>query len=91
MRRYGVLALVLAVAGCGWFAGNGGNTPEAQCQRQAYDDPAVKKLTVQGLNQAGVDQDADFAYTKALHDATDRCLQQKGVQVRGGVEPVRTQ
>ena len=88
MRHAACLMLIL-LAGCG--AGNSGDSPEAVCRRQAYDDPTVKRLTIGYLGATGADPGADFDYNKALRDATDACLRKKGIQVRGGVESVRPQ
>ena len=84
MRRQSVGLLLLLLAGCG--SSTSGETPEAICRRQAYDDPTVKRLTIQDMGLAATTPGANFDYTKALHDATNACLRQKGVQVRGGVE-----
>ncbi len=89
MRRHCVWPLVVILVGCGW--GGQGNGPEAECRRQAYDDPAVKSLTIRRLAESAPNPDADFAYTQAMRNATQACLRQKGIQVRGGVEPVRTE
>ncbi len=89
MRRHcGWLALAM-LAGCTMSSPN--DSPEAVCRHQAYDDPKVKNLTVKYLGSAAASPDAAFEYNKALHDATDACLRQKGIQVQGGVEPVRPQ
>jgi hypothetical protein len=89
MMRRGVwlLALLALLGGCG-LGEPTGNSPQAECRRQAYDDPAVKRLTIQNMN-GGATQDQEFEYDKALHDATNACLRRMGVPVRGGVEPVR--
>jgi|ERR1700723_1099037 hypothetical protein len=102
MRRVGVwlpprlpLGLLLGLlpglllAGCG--SGSQDNSPEAQCRRAAYDDPTVKSLTVESLEATSINPDSDYQYSTALRAATQKCLQQKGVSVRGGVEPVRSQ
>jgi hypothetical protein len=81
--------MLFTLAGCA--ASGPGDSPEAVCRRQAYDDPAVKHLTVENLGSSSADPDAQFEYYKALRDATQTCLRQKGIQVRGGVEPVRPQ
>ena len=87
-----VWLMLFTLAGCA--ASGPGNSPEAMCRRQAYDDPAVKHLTIENLGSLSADvdaQDAQFEYDKALRGATQTCLRQKGIQVRGGVEPVRPQ
>jgi hypothetical protein len=92
MRRSGVwllLALVVPVAGCSSWSEPAGNTPQAECRRQAYDDPTVKQLIIRGMGEGGASPQTQFDYEKALHDATVACLKKKGVTVRGGVEPVR--
>ncbi|MGA2841090.1 MAG: hypothetical protein ABSG18_13055 [Steroidobacteraceae bacterium] len=89
MRWHGVWPLVLVLAGC--VSGGQANTPEAECRRQAYDDPTVKNLAIQNLGRSAPNPDTDFAYNKAFRDANQACLRQKGVLVRGGVESVRTQ
>jgi hypothetical protein len=81
--------MLLILTGC---ASSGpGDAPEAVCRRQAYDDPTVKHLTIENLGASAADPGADFEYNKAVRDAIQVCLRQKGVQVRGGVEPVRPQ
>lgn len=85
MRRFGICLLPLLLAACG--LGGSDTSPEAVCQRQAYDDPAVKPLMLAMNSHGGAD--ADFALTVALRRATETCLRRKGIVVRGGVEPVR--
>ena len=88
MRRHGAWLLLVVLAGCTWGEPSG-NSPEAVCRRQAYDDPTVKQLVIEGMGATGATPQSQFDYEKALHDATDACLRRKGVAVRGGVEPVR--
>lgn len=87
MRRYGVWLLLLILAGCA--SRPQGNGPEAECRRQAYDDPTVKRLTIESMGVAAINQQMQFDYDKALRDATNACLRKRGIPVRGGVEPVR--
>jgi hypothetical protein len=87
MRRQAVLLLLITLAGCA--SGPQDNSPEAVCQRQAYDDPKVKALIVQRLGWTSTDPNLDFQTTNALHDATEKCLLSKGIATRGGVQPVR--
>jgi hypothetical protein len=89
MRRFGAcLFLLVLLAGCG-LGRSSGDSPEAVCRRQAYDDPEVKHQIIEGMGISAANPDSQFAYRMALRKATDRCLRQRGVQVRGGVEPVR--
>jgi len=92
MRRFGVwllLALTVSLAGCSsWFEPQG-NSPQAECRRQAYDDPAVKQYVIASMGRTGANPQNQFDYEKALRDATNACLKKKGIAVRGGVEPVR--
>jgi len=84
MTRPGIWLLPLLLVGCA--SQSSGDSPDAVCQRQAYDDPKVKHL----MMPASVPTvDHDFDLTLALREATQKCLVQKGVAVRGGVEPVR--
>jgi predicted component of type VI protein secretion system len=89
MRRHCVCLLALLLAGCG--SGKPNDSPEAACRRQAYNDPKVKALTVQSTEAASINPQSNFDYTMALREATQACLKQSGAQVRGGVEPVRSQ
>lgn len=89
MRRQAAWLLLLVLAGCVSSPPN--DSPQAECRRQAYDDPKVKRLTIEWLGESASNSQARFDYNKALRDATDACLRQKGIQVRGGVEPVRPQ
>jgi hypothetical protein len=92
MRRCGVwllLALATSVAGCrSWFEPSG-NSVEAVCSRQAYDDPTVKQVMIRSMGEPSANPQTQFDYEKALRDATNACLRKRGVAVRGGVEPVR--
>lgn len=87
MRQHDVWLVLFMLAGCA--ASAQGDSPEAACRRQAYDDPAVKRLTIQNLGSSSADPVAQFEYDKALREATQTCLRQKGIQVRGGVESVQ--
>ncbi|HTW73190.1 MAG TPA: hypothetical protein VME47_25155 [Acetobacteraceae bacterium] len=90
MTRSGVwLLLALSLAGCSSWFEPAGNSPEAVCRRQAYDDPTVKQIIVRSMGQPSANPQTQFDYEKALRDATNACLKKKGIAVRGGVEPVR--
>jgi hypothetical protein len=69
--------------------GTSDNSPQAQCERQAYDDPAVAEIysrTNGAYTRPGTEHDDLVA---ALRQATQRCLRQKGLAPPGGVQPVR--
>ncbi len=66
------------------------NSPVAQCERQAYNDPAVKQMYIAGAfktNEAAVIGDERF--NVAFHQANLKCLREKGLAPPGGVEPVQ--
>lgn len=88
MKRHCLWLLLLPymLVGCASRAPD--NSPEAVCRHQAYDDPTVKRLLLQSLGEAAANAQQQFDYDMALRNATNACLRQKGVQVRGGVEPV---
>ncbi|HUN44110.1 MAG TPA: hypothetical protein VMU81_27780 [Acetobacteraceae bacterium] len=92
MRRSGVwllLALAVWVAGCSSWFEPAGKSPQAECRREAYNDPKVKQLIVTSMGQPSANPQNQFDYEKALRDATNACLKKKGIAVQGGVEPVR--
>ncbi len=78
MRLVALLAIMLS--GCG-YAGFG-DTPQAQCARQANADPAVVAIN----RNTWID---GYRLDFALRQATLRCLQAKGLAPPGGVEPVQ--
>ena len=84
--RFAWLLLPL-LSGCASYPT--GDSPQAVCQRQALNDPNVRQITVRQMNSGTMSGKANFAYTQAVHDAYNKCLLQRGVTVRGGVEPVR--
>ena len=63
------------------------STPEGQCERQAYNDPAVKEIIAKGTTGGG-EMQADMLVQRkyAIKDATNRCLATKGLMQPGGVE-----
>ena len=87
MKRFGVWILLPLLAACASVPQ--GNSPQAQCKRQAYDDPTVKQLTVEGTSVNIMSPKLQFDYNQALRNAYEACLLKHGVAVRGGVEPVR--
>jgi hypothetical protein len=70
-------------------AGGGDNSPEAVCRRQAYDDPAVRATRLQMMQVPSANLGLQGQLQYQLRQATMRCLQDKGLAVPGGVEPVR--
>lgn len=86
MRLQVCCLLLILLAGC--VVTPRDDSPQAVCRREAYNDPKVKTLTVQNLGWAAPDQSRLLAISNAERDATNKCLQDKGITVRGGVEPV---
>jgi hypothetical protein len=86
MRRL-VCLVPLLLGAC--TAGASDNTPQAQCERQADQDPTVVAIYrgVQGdYTQLGP---ARSNLLWAKRQATLKCLQQMGLAPPGGVEPIR--
>jgi hypothetical protein len=71
--------LAIALAAC---SGGRDNSPKAQCERQADEDPAVMAI----FQQPWVDT---YKLAFAKREALQQCLRQKGVAMPGGVQPVR--
>ncbi|HUC16942.1 MAG TPA: hypothetical protein VMA37_04545 [Acetobacteraceae bacterium] len=65
------------------------NSPEAVCRHQAYDDPQVRALRIQMMRSYSANLGSQGQLKYLLRQATLRCLQDKGVAVPGGVEPVQ--
>jgi hypothetical protein len=78
------LLLLLLLAAC-----DTGNSPQAQCERQAMDDPAVREIyrTSNG-DYTYADRDRPQLLA-AKRDATMRCLRAKGLAPPGGVQTVQ--
>jgi hypothetical protein len=77
----------LLVGGC--TVGPPDNSPQAQCERQANEDPTVQAIYrgEQGdYTQIGPAR-SNLLWTK--RQATLKCMQQKGLAPPGGVEPIR--
>ncbi len=87
MRWLIVPLLALLAASC-----NSGNTPQAECERQAEQDPAVRAI------YSGTNGDYTSSLYQAYYDlreakrqATLRCMRAKGLVPPGGVQPVKPQ
>ncbi|HWA79113.1 MAG TPA: hypothetical protein VG848_02270 [Acetobacteraceae bacterium] len=65
------------------------DSPQAVCRRQAYDDPQVRALRVQMMQSSSANLGSRGQLQYLLRQATLRCLQDKGLAVPGGVEPVQ--
>jgi len=86
VRWRGVPALALLLAACG--AGGSDDTPQAQCARQANDDPKVLEI------YSGTSGYYTFPWSQrdellmARRQAELRCMRAKGLVPPGGVQPV---
>jgi hypothetical protein len=77
----------LALGACS--LGTSDNSPQAQCDRQADNDPRVQWIygghegdyTIQGSARANL--------LWAKRQALEKCLREKGLAPPGGVEPVK--
>ena len=81
--------LCLLLAGCASHYAD--NSPQAYCERQANNDPAVQELISQEMGSGGTNIYTDAKIKELKRQALQRCLLAKGVPVRGGVEPVMRQ
>lgn len=87
MSRWGWIALLSALAGC---ASN--SSPQAVCQRRAYDDPVVKLMIMRQAGSPYLFNNNQALLRQAEHAATQRCLRGYGLAPPGGVEaPVPSQ
>jgi len=80
--RFVLLLPVCVLAACGY--GGSDNSPQAQCERQARDDPALEDV----YHQPWVDT---YKVKFIINQALVKCLRQKGLAPLGGVEPVQVQ
>jgi hypothetical protein len=71
--------LVIVLAGC---SASSNNSPQAQCERQANEDPEVRAI----YQQPWIDT---YKLSIAKHEALQTCLRHKGVPQPGGVQPVQ--
>jgi hypothetical protein len=78
-----VLGIVLAACG------SADNSPKAQCERQALQDPTVQSIYRgdQGNYTDVTPARANLLWAKRM--ATLKCMQEKGLAPPGGVEPIR--
>jgi hypothetical protein len=88
MKGFLVSILVLcAVAGCA-APTREASGPEAYCERQAEQDPEVTELSVKNMAVGGQHDDLSGSIRLAKRRALQRCLREKGVPLKGGVEPL---
>jgi hypothetical protein len=82
-RRF-VCVLAVVLTACA-----SGNTPQAECERQAAQDPKVQEIysrTNGDYTMMGYLAHDDLIQAKRL--AVLRCMREKGLAAPGGVEPV---
>ena len=84
MSRLAVPLLALLLAAC-----NSANTPQAECERAAEQDPAVRAIysSTNGDYSSGFYQ-AYYDLREAKRQATLRCMRAKGLVPPGGVQAV---
>jgi hypothetical protein len=80
-----VLLLPLALFACGPT----GNGPDAECTRQAEQDPTVRSIYRGDQGDYTQIGPARTNLMWAKKQAYDRCMQAKGLAPPGGVEPIR--
>ena len=87
MRCLIVPVLTVVLASC-----NSGNSPQAECERQAEQDPAVREIysRTNGDYSKGGYQ-AYYDLREAKRQAALRCMRAKGLAPPGGVQVVKPQ
>jgi len=86
--KHVLCCLLLALpAGCASYNPQD-NSPQAFCERQANNNPAVQKLVSQQLTEGGGSPLTAAQIRLAKRRAMQNCLLAKGIAVPGGVEPV---
>jgi hypothetical protein len=82
-----VLLLGLALAACSRPIGDG---PEAQCERQAETDPAVREVYLRSTVTAYSKGSPEYNEVLAVkRQVVLKCMRQKGLVAPGGVQPVQ--
>jgi hypothetical protein len=90
MKQLLLCLLLVFPAGCASHS-SADRGPEAFCRRQANNDPDVVRLTMKNLTIGGRYDNLNPAINLARHRALQRCLRERGIAVRGGVEPLAPQ
>jgi hypothetical protein len=83
VRGWLVLALLLTACAAK------DNSPQAQCERQADQDPIVRSIYRGDQGDYTQLGQARSNLMWAKRDATVKCMQQKGLAPPGGVQPIR--
>ncbi len=73
---------VLLLAGCA----HADNTPAGECEREVYQDPAVKELIMMGMGNLQLQRANEAKLDRAKQQARRACLERLGVVRPGGVE-----
>ena len=73
---------VLLLVGCA----HADNTPAGECEREVYQDPAVKELIMMGMGNLQLQRANEAKLDRAKQQARRACLQRLGVVRPGGVE-----
>ena len=82
-----MVALIgLILAAC---SGGADNSPQAQCERQADDDPKVMEIYTRTNGAYTFDPLVNRDLQLAKREATMRCMRAKGLAPPGGVQVVQ--
>jgi hypothetical protein len=81
------LPVLVALGGCSLGATD--NSPQAQCARQAQNDPTVKAVYAGNYGDYTQQGTAFATLNWAKRQATQKCLQARGIGPPGGVEPIQ--
>ena len=82
LKRAAIGCAVLLLAGCTYDS----NTPAGECERQVFQDPAVKELIMQGMGNPMLQRANEAKLDRVKQQARRACLERLGIVKPGGVE-----
>ena len=81
VKQAAIGCAMLLLAGCAHD-----DTPAGECERQVYQDPAVKELIMMGMGDLLLQRANEAKLDRAKQQARRACLERLGLARPGGVE-----